>query len=108
MGMDTTHKGGTMLKCATCGYQTATAGMAHRLDPQSGRTDINLSRLPQETRQVMDAIHVQDKVGETPAQCDHCGGPVKEIGLVAPKCTKCGRFSISHITFLPPVEIQLG
>jgi hypothetical protein len=52
-------------------------------------------------------IEVKGNVGEHPTTCDHCGGEVEEIGLVAPKCLDCGRFSLSHISFGPPEEVEI-
>ena len=52
-------------------------------------------------------IQARAKVGEHPTTCDHCGGRTEEIGLVAPKCTKCGRFSLSHLQWGQPEEIEM-
>jgi hypothetical protein len=53
------------------------------------------------------AIQSTGNVGEHPTTCDHCGGPTEEIGLVAPKCTVCGKFSLSHISWSAPEEIDV-
>ena len=55
----------------------------------------------------MKAYESKATVGPTPDRCDHCGGEVENIGLVAPKCKVCGRFSLSHIAFGPPKEIEV-
>lgn len=56
----------------------------------------------------MKAIEVKIDVGEHPTICDHCGADdMLEIGLVAPKCGTCGRFSLSHMNFLPPTESEI-
>jgi hypothetical protein len=55
----------------------------------------------------MKAIEIGSTVGEMPAECDHCGGETESIGLVAPKCVDCGRFSLSHISFGPPKEVDV-
>jgi hypothetical protein len=44
-------------------------------------------------------LHIVFDTGEQPTVCDHCGSTrMKNIGLVAPKCQDCGKFSISHMT----------
>jgi tRNA(Ile2) C34 agmatinyltransferase TiaS len=55
------------------------------------------------------ALEFQGNVGKQPEVCDHCGGQTESIGLVAPRCTACGEFSLSHISFGPPevVEVDL-
>ena len=55
----------------------------------------------------INAIEFKSTVDEMPTECDHCGGKTESIGLVAPKCTECGQFSLSHIHFGPPREIEM-
>jgi hypothetical protein len=53
------------------------------------------------------ALEVRGSVGAQPVVCDHCGGPTESIGLVAPICTVCEKFSLSHISFGPPTEVDI-
>jgi hypothetical protein len=47
----------------------------------------------------MNIQHIKLAVGNHPMECDHCGSNnMIEIGLVAPKCEDCGRFSLSHMS----------
>lgn len=55
----------------------------------------------------VEALHYTGAVGQHPTACDHCGGEVEEIGLIAPRCTRCGEFSLSHITFGPPKTVEV-
>ena len=46
----------------------------------------------------MTDITIEFEVGEHPKVCDHCGSTdLEEVGLVAPKCKDCGKFSVSHL-----------
>ena len=45
--------------------------------------------------------------GPRATTCSHCGGAMEEIGLCAPKCSQCGQFDLSHLTFGPPVEVEV-
>ncbi len=56
----------------------------------------------------MKAIQINSEVtGPRATVCPECGSPMEEIGLVAPKCTGCGKFNLDHLTFLPPVDVEL-
>lgn len=55
----------------------------------------------------MKGLEFRGSVGEHPTSCDRCGGEVEEIGLVAPKCRSCGRFSLSHISFGAPTTVEV-
>jgi hypothetical protein len=51
-------------------------------------------------------LHIKFDVGEEPTVCDHCGSEnMERIGLVAPRCGDCNKFSISHMT---PRVVQNG
>jgi hypothetical protein len=46
-----------------------------------------------------DIITVVFDTGPMPEKCDHCCSEnMVNVGLVAPKCNDCGRFSLSHMT----------
>jgi hypothetical protein len=54
------------------------------------------------------AIQSSATVGEQPTVCEHCGSTrLVSIGLVAPKCEDCGRFTLTHLTWSKPEEVEV-
>jgi hypothetical protein len=57
----------------------------------------------------MEALEFRSTIDEDAraTSCTHCGADLEEIGLVAPRCVGCGRFSMEHISFGPPTVVEV-
>jgi len=57
-------------------------------EPTTDREGYWARRLAREEAGVVEGVEVTADVGSHPTACDHCGGEVEEIGLVAPRCSR--------------------